>query len=59
MDKAVQTMRDNLYKNTGKTLEQWIELVKNQNLEKHGEILKFLKEQHSFTHRFANMVAMK
>ncbi len=59
MDKAEQTMLDNLLKNTGKTLEQWIEIVKKENFEKHGQILKFLKEQHSFTHGFANMVAMK
>lgn len=59
MDKAEQTMLENLFKNTGKTLEQWIVIVKNQNFEKHGQILKFLKEQHSFTHGFANMVAMK
>jgi predicted transport protein len=59
MDKAEQTMLDNLFKNTGKTLEQWIDIVKKQNFEKHGEILKFLKEEHSFTHGFANMVAMK
>jgi predicted transport protein len=59
MDKAEQTMLDNLFKNTGKTLEQWVEIVKKQNFEKHGQILKFLKEEHSFTHGFANMVAMK
>ena len=43
MDKAEQTMLDNLFKNTGKTLEQWIEIVKKKNFEKHGQILKFLK----------------
>ncbi len=59
MDKSEQTMLDNLLKNTGKTLDQWIEIVKKENFEKHGQILKFLKEQHSFTHGFANMVAMK
>ncbi len=59
MDKAEQTMMDNLFKNTGKTLEQWIDIVKKQNFGKHGEIIKFLKEEHSFTHGFANMVAMK
>lgn len=59
MDKAEQTMLDNLVKNTGKTLDQWIDIVKKQNFEKHGEILKFLKEEHSFTHGFANLVAMK
>ncbi|MEO7047923.1 MAG: DUF4287 domain-containing protein [Ferruginibacter sp.] len=59
MDKATQTMIENLHKNTGKTLEQWIEIVKKQNFAKHGEIIKFLKEQHRFTHGFANLVAHK
>lgn len=59
MDKAIQTMIENLHKNTGKTLEQWINIVKKQNFVKHGEIIKFLKEQHEFTHGFANLVAHK
>ena len=59
MEKAEQTMVDNLHKNTGKTLEQWIEIVRKENFEKHGQILKFLKEKHSFTHGFATMVALK
>ena len=59
MDKAEQTMVDNLQKNTGKSLDQWIEVVQKEGFEKHGQILKFLKEQHSFTHGFANLVAMK
>lgn len=59
MDKATQTMIENLHKNTGKTLEQWVYIVKKQNFAKHGEIIKFLKEQHEFTHGFANLVAHK
>lgn len=59
MEKAAQTMIDNLHKNTGKTLEQWIEIVKAQSFEKHGEILKFLKEKHGLTHGFANLIAHK
>lgn len=59
MDKVTQTMVENLLKNTGKTLEQWIDIVKKQNFAKHGEIIKFLKEQHEFTHGFANLVAHK
>jgi len=59
MDKATQTMIENLHKNTGKTLQQWIDIVKKQNFSKHGEIIKFLKEQHEFTHGFANLVAHK
>jgi len=59
MDKATQTMIENLHKNTGKTLEQWIEIVGKQNFAKHREIIEFLKEQHSFTYGFANLVAHK
>ena len=59
MDKATQTMIDNLHKNTGKTLEQWIKIVSNEKFEKHGEIIKFLKEKHDFSHGFANLVALK
>ena len=59
MDQAEKTIVENLHKNTGKTLEQWIEIVKAKNFAKHGEIMKFLKEEHAFTHGFANMVALK
>lgn len=59
MDNAAQTMIDNLRKNTGKSLEEWIAVVKSEHLAKHGEILKYLKETHGFTHGFANMVALK
>ena len=33
--------------------------MKSQKFVKHGEIVKFLKEQHEFTHGFANLVAHK
>jgi predicted transport protein len=59
MDKALQSMIDNLKKNSGKSLEEWIKLVKKTGLEKHGEILKFLKSEHGFTHGYANLVSMK
>ncbi len=59
MDKAEQTMLDNLYKNTGKSLDQWITIVKNKSFEKHGQIMKFLKEEQGLTHGFANLIALK
>lgn len=59
MDQAAQTMIDNLKKNTGKSLDQWVTIVQKTDLKKHGEILKFLKSEHSFTHGFANLVAHK
>jgi predicted transport protein len=59
MDKAIQTMIENLHKNTGKTLEQWTNIVSTQNILKHGEIIKYLKEKHGLTHGFANLIAHK
>jgi len=59
MDKGTQTMIDNMKKNTGKTLEDWIDTVSKQGLEKHGDIISFLKEQHALTHGFANLIAHK
>jgi predicted transport protein len=59
MDRAAQTMIENLQKNTGKTLEQWIQIVQKANFAKHGEIIKFLKENHGLTHGFANLIAHK
>ena len=55
----MQTMIDNLYKNTGKTLEQWTDLVKKEGFEKHGEAMAFLKNVHGLTHGFANLIAHK
>jgi predicted transport protein len=52
-------MIDNLYKNTGKSLEQWIDIVKKENIAKHGEIINFLKESHGLSYGFANLIAHK
>lgn len=59
MDKVTQTMIENLHKNTGKTLEDWIVIVKSKNFKKHGQIVKFLKDENGLTHGFANLVAHK
>lgn len=59
LENAEKTMIDNLLKITGKSLGQWIDIVKKQSFEKHGEIIKFLKEKHSLTHGYANLVAHK
>lgn len=56
---AEKTMIENLYKNTGKSLEQWIEAVKQKSFSKHSDIIKFLKEEHSISYGFANLIAHK
>lgn len=59
MDQTGKKMLENLKVNTGKSLEEWIEIVKKTEMQKHGEILSFLKKNHGFTHGFANLVALK
>ena len=59
MDKAMQTMIENLHLNTGKTLEQWTNIVKKENFAKHGEVIKYLKDNYGLTHGFANLIAHK
>ncbi|WP_296698363.1 DUF4287 domain-containing protein [Algoriphagus sp.] len=59
MDQAAQTMIENLEKNTGKSLDAWVLIAKKEKLSKHGEIVKFLKSAHGFSHGFANLVAHK
>jgi predicted transport protein len=52
-------MEKGLLEKTGKPLDHWIKVVQKSKLEKHGEIIKFLKSNHGFTHGFANFVALK
>lgn len=56
IDKALQTQITNIEKSTGKKIDQWIKIVNKSGFEKHGELVKFLKEKHDFTHGNANMV---
>ena len=56
MEKA---MIKNMIEKTGKPIEAWIKIVKVKDFLKHGEIVKFLKEQYSLTHGYANLIAQK
>ncbi len=52
-------MLENLKEKTGKSLEEWTALIGSKKFEKHGQIVKFLKEEHGITHGFANTIALK
>lgn len=56
-EEMANSMRANLKQKTGKTLQQWLTLVKKSSLDKHGKIVAFLKSDHSVTHGFANLIA--
>jgi predicted transport protein len=59
MEKAVVTMIENLKEKTGRSLDEWKNLVAVHNFSKHGEILKFLKETHNVTHGYASEITLK
>lgn len=52
-------MEKGLLDKTGKPLDHWIKIVHNSKIEKHKEIINFLKAEHGFTYGFANFVAHK
>jgi predicted transport protein len=59
MDKATQTMLENLKEKTGYSLDEWKALIVAQGVTKSGDIVKFLKETHGITHGYASTIAMK
>lgn len=58
-EQQLATMLSNIPEKTGKTLAEWLKLIRQKNLEKHGEIVKLLKSEHGVTHGFANLISAK
>ena len=56
MEKALQTMINNMPEKTGKSLDEWKKILKAKGFAKHGEAMKFLKGEHGVTHGFANTI---
>lgn len=58
-EELAQSMIANMSEKTGKSLDDWLRIVAGSGLEKHGQIVKFLKTDHAMGHGFANLVASK
>ncbi|MGX5174607.1 DUF5655 domain-containing protein [Aliikangiella sp. IMCC44653] len=56
MDKALQTMIENMPEKTGKSLAQWKTLLSKNNFEKHSQAVNYLKSEYGITHGFANTI---
>jgi len=56
MEKALQTMIDNMPAKTGKSLSEWKSALKSKPFEKHSEAVNFLKKEYGVTHGFANTI---
>jgi len=58
VDKATQSMINNMPEKTGKSLQQWFALIQSKSLKDHGPIMKFLKDGHGVTHGYANTISI-
>ena len=58
-EEMLDSMLENLKEKTGKTLDEWIAIVQSAGVEKHREIINYLKSEHGFTYGYANLVATK
>jgi hypothetical protein len=56
MEKALQTMIDNMPEKTGKSLNEWKSVLKTKSITKHSEGVNYLKKEHGVTHGFANTI---
>ena len=52
-------MIENLKEKTGKTLPEWLKVAASAKVDKHGQLVKYLKTEHDLTHGYANLVAHK
>ncbi|MDX9749928.1 MAG: DUF4287 domain-containing protein [Flavobacteriales bacterium] len=58
LDAATRSMIANLQEKTGRSLDEWIALLRAQDLAKHGERVAFLKTAHGLGHGYASLVAL-
>lgn len=56
MNKALDTMINNMPDKTGKKLEEWIEILASKKFEKHSLAVSYLKTEHGLTYGFANTI---
>ena len=56
MEKA---MLENMVDKTGKSIEEWIDIVNKQKFIKNKDAVNFLKEEYSLGHFYAHLIIRK
>ena len=54
-----KSMLNNMIDKTGKSLEEWIDIVHKKGFIENKDIVKFLKEEYSVGHFYAYLIARK
>ena len=57
VEQATASMVANLEAKTGKSMADWVAIVKKLGALKHGEIVKHLKAEYALGHGYANLIA--
>ena len=57
-DEAIRSQIRNIETKTGRSIDDWISLVRSSGRAKHGEVMTWLKAEHGLTHGDANRVAL-
>ena len=58
VDEATQTMIQKLKEKTGKSLDEWVAIVRSTGLEQHRDMLQYLQTEHGLTYGYATLVAL-
>jgi len=59
VDDQIRSQVANLERTSGRSLAEWIEIVRASALEKHAQAVAMLKSEHGLGHGNANLVVMK
>ena len=57
-DAQVENQKRNIEASTGRSFDAWVGLARASGLEKHGELMAWLKTEHGLSHGNANLVAL-
>ena len=52
-------MLSNMIDKTGKSLEEWIDIVRKKGFIENKDIVRFLKEEYSVGHFYAHLITRK
>lgn len=59
VDEQIANQIANIERSTGRSLAEWIDVVRDSGLEKHGQQVAMLKADHGLGHGNANLIAIK